>query len=118
MSKHQTANKVRHGQTKGMINAFICPDLHCTITKNVDDGFTPQAVGCPTCGQEAESRGYNVNQQLNPVIEWFRPSEAEMQASMLSKTPKDAEAYKNYIVLQKGLISRPIAQDKKFTEKS
>lgn len=118
MSKHQLQRLIAAGKTKGMINAYICPDLHIMVTKNMDDGFIPSAVGCMTCGQESQSLHFNVNQNMGHTIEWFLQTEGEMQAEMLKMDAKKAEQYKSYVV-GRGLTSRlrPTDEDiKPFTK--
>lgn len=124
MSEHNKLNlakakqmAIAQGKTKGMVNAYVCPDLHVMITKNNDDGFIPEKVGCMQCGQESKSLHYDVNQNLGHAIEWFRPTEGEMAASMLTKD-EAAAGYKDYI-LRGGLISmlRPKDEEiKPFTK--
>ncbi len=105
MSKHQIQRLIATGKTKGMINGYICPDLHIMVTKNVDDGNIPNAVGCMTCGQESTSLHYNVNQNMGHTIEWYLQTEGEMQSTMLSMDAKKANGYKEYVV-NRGLTSR------------
>lgn len=61
------------------INAYICPKLHATITVNSDGGTTPMFITCPSCGENATSRMYNVDQTLEPSQEWFKPTEKEVK---------------------------------------
>lgn len=106
MSKHQKARQIAAGLTKGMVNAYICPDLHSVVTKNLHDGALPIEISCPQCQQPAMSMMYQVNQNLPHRIEWFRPTEAEMQAASLSMSDKQAAGHRDYVINQKGLISR------------
>jgi hypothetical protein len=110
MSKNQTANKIAQGRTKGMVNAFICPDLHSITTKNADDGIIPNQISCPQCGQTAMSMMYQVNQNLGAVVEWYRPTLSEMDASSISMTDEQFEGRKKYIS-NGGLLSRKIGSN-------
>lgn len=108
MSKHQTARAIMRGQTKGMINAYICPNIHVTITKNLDNGFIPERLACPDCDQISVTMMYLVNQEkFTPVIEWFKPTEGEIQAAELSMSKEHAKSHRDY-VNKGGLISRPV----------
>lgn len=41
MNKNELINKIKSGQTKGLVNAYICENLHIVVTKNIDDGYIP-----------------------------------------------------------------------------
>ena len=59
---------------KGQINTYTCVacgDVRVTIDR--DDGVTPYALGCPSCGGTSFSGMYQVDQSLTPEWEWFRP---------------------------------------------
>jgi len=105
MSQNQTIRKIMTGQTKGMLNAYICPDLHTVITKNVDDGFIPERIACPVCKQISTSLSYNVNQNFTPTIEFFMPTLAQQQSAELSMTKEQVISHQAYLK-KRGLISR------------
>lgn len=105
MSKHQRARAIAQGLTKGFINAYVCENLHSMVTINTDAGFIPSAVACPQCGAESHSMNYLVNQNLPPVVEWFKPSEGEMQATELTMNAEQAKIFRTHI-LKGGLMSR------------
>lgn len=69
------------GQNK--VNAYICEELHITVTKNVDAGVTPMFIGCPECKKihskhaMATSRMYRVNQSIPHTHEWYKPASNE-----------------------------------------
>jgi len=63
----------------GKINVYTCQTCRRDIvTIDIDDGVTPFMVTCPECGNEAFSHCYEVNQQLRPQWEWFRPTEDQL----------------------------------------
>lgn len=105
MSQNQKLRKIATGQTKGMINAYICEDLHIIITKNMDNGYAPAQVGCPTCDKVCNSLGFNVNQNLSHAVEFFKPTEAQIQAASLTMTKKEHATHMDYLN-RGGLISR------------
>lgn len=107
MSKHQTARAIMRCQTKGMINAYICPNIHATITKNVDNGFIPDQIVCPKCDEPALSMVYHVNQNFTPIVEFFMPSESQIQAAELSLSKEQAASHRHYLN-NGGLISREV----------
>ena len=94
MSQHQKDRKIKSGETKGMINAYVCTNLHSMVTKNVDSGIIPQIVACPQCGTHSYSMNYKVNQGLEPQIEWFKPTAGEMQAAELVMTPVQVKDFR------------------------
>lgn len=69
------------GQNK--VNAYICDNLHITVTKNIDEGVTPMFIGCPECKalcdeyEAATSRMYRVNQSIPHTHEWYKPTNIE-----------------------------------------
>lgn len=97
MQSNTLLKKIAKGDTKGMINAYVCPDLHTMITVNIDNGHIPDRVACKICDQPAVSMMYQVNQNLNPVVEWFRPTQGEMDAAMLTMDNQTAKEHKEYI---------------------
>jgi len=60
------------------INAYVCPQLHATITVVNDVGATPMFIPCPICSDRASSRMFDVNQNIKPTHEWYSPNEEEM----------------------------------------
>ena len=72
----------------GKINAYVCGNLHVTVTEDRDVGTTPMFIQCPKCGmpttaeQELLSMGrslmYKVNQKEEATHEWYKPTEDEM----------------------------------------
>ena len=65
------------------VNAYVCDNLHITVTKDVDRGVTPMFIGCPECKTlykkhlMASSRMYRVNQSAPHTHEWYRPASNE-----------------------------------------
>jgi hypothetical protein len=115
MAKTNLMHAIQNGQTKGMVNAYICSNLHCLVTKNMDHGHIPERIACPKCDEMCVTMMYMVNQTFEPQVEWFKPSQNEMQASMLSMTPEDAKNHHDYI-MNGGLVSRQ-AKHPSFTKK-
>lgn len=115
MSKHQFLNRMAQGKMKGMINAYVCPELHTTITKNVDDGFIPSEIGCLQCQQPARTMQFQVNQSFKPIAEWYMPSKAEQQAYCLGLKKDEADRYLAHI-RKGGLMSRSVTNTPKFDE--
>lgn len=68
---------------KRKINAYICDNLHATITEDLIEGTTPMFIFCKQCVSDgvemmmASSRMYRVNQTLKATHEWFRPNSKE-----------------------------------------
>ena len=90
---------------KGLVNAYICPDLHSVVTKNIDDGFIPTEISCPQCAKPSISMMYQVNQKLPHRVEWYKPTDAEIKSQMLSMNNKQAATFKDYIA-KGGLSNR------------
>jgi len=105
MNKNELINKIKSGQTKGLVNAYICENLHNILTKNIDNGFIPTQIKCPQCESVASSMMYQVNQNLGHSVEWFRPTEAEMQSHSLSLTADQIKSHRDYVT-KGGLVSR------------
>jgi hypothetical protein len=70
------------------INAYVCGNLHITITEDRDQGTTPMFIDCPQCKPTsgtfptetmAGSMMYRVNQSLIATHEWYRPNKKELQ---------------------------------------
>lgn len=65
-------------EKKGSKNAYICDNLHATVTEHKDDGVTPMFIECPVCNAQATSRMGRVNQKLESTHEWYKPSEQDV----------------------------------------
>lgn len=111
MNKKELIEKIKKGQTKGMINAYICENLHNILTKNIDNGFIPTQIKCPQCESVASSMMYQVNQNFGHTVEWFKPTEAEMQSHSLSLTESQIQSHREY-VKKGGLVSRVVEAKK------
>jgi len=66
-------------EQQNKINAYICGQLHSTITQNKDEGVTPMFITCDQCNGRATSKMYMVDQALQPTHEWFKPTEDEIK---------------------------------------
>lgn len=65
---------------KNKINIYVCSNCNKrTITIDKDDGTTPFMASCPECKSIAFSSFYNVDQDLIPTHEWYRPEEKELE---------------------------------------
>jgi hypothetical protein len=78
-------------------NAYICNNLHVTVTEDVDEGVTPPYMPCPECGRRATSRMYCVNQDFDASHEWFKPNEAEIIKEAQFKATAYRMAYENVL---------------------
>jgi len=84
-------------KSKPKKDAYICPELHATITEKVDEGMVPAIIICPICMQKdgkramARSLGYQVNQNMNAAIEWYKPDQAQLLEITSSLDAKGAE---------------------------
>lgn len=83
------------------INAYVCYNLHSTITVQLDDGSIPAILKCQTEGCNMPSRSMlgMVNQKFPPTHEWFKPSDIVVE----TLSPPD----RNH-VMNGGLMLRPI----------
>lgn len=115
MSKNETLRNIKNGVTKGMVNAYVCTELHTIVTKNRDNGHIPDKIYCPKCDAQAISLYYQVNQSLTPVVEFFKPNEAEIQAAALSMSKENFKTHDHYLK-SGGLVSREI-EPEGFTKK-
>lgn len=68
-------------------NAYHCPKCgKYTVTIDIDEGITPMFFGCkatPNCTGTGHSMFYRVDGIENlpePIIEWYKPTEAEARA--------------------------------------
>lgn len=59
-------------------NAYVCTNLHTTVTVNKDNGVTPMFISCPVCNERAASMMYKINQALEPTHEWYKPTEEQI----------------------------------------
>lgn len=110
MSKNETLRNIKNGHTKGMISAYVCSDLHTIVTKNVDNGHIPDKIYCPKCDNVAIHLYYQVNQKFEPVMEWFKPTEAETQSAALTMTKQQYQTHIHYLQ-NGGLVSREIKKE-------
>lgn len=91
------------------IDAYVCPELHVIITEisekaPVNSKIMPR-IGCPQCGQPAQSQGFNVNQSFKASIEWYCPDENEIKAASLKMDKPEYNRFVEY-VNKGGLLSR------------
>lgn len=110
---------------KGLKNLYLCKCGHGFVSIDLDEGVTPFIITCPRCNGQATSLCYKIPQatlaDVSPVIEWYRPDEAEMHAAaekaralMLEKTGRAsvasalASAVREH-VRRGGLLHRPAA---------
>lgn len=66
------------------INTYTCVRKSCgnvIITKDVDAGVTPFIIGCPKCGERAQSSFYKAALGSTPTHEWYRPSLDELKGN-------------------------------------
>lgn len=63
----------------GQKNLYNCRDCGFTIvTINSDYGTTPLKTNCLNCDKIMQSKAYEVNQDITPSYEWYRPNESEI----------------------------------------
>lgn len=105
--------KKKQPSNKGLINAYVCTELHTTITKNIDEGPIPMMIACPLtdCGKPARSMMYQVNQNFHHTIEWYSPDKAEL-LRMSTQYEKPAYLQMVELVQKGGLISRLVEPTK------
>lgn len=96
-----------------LIDAYICPELHATVTRirEGSEGKAVRVISCPECKQPAQSQNYNINQNFEPVIEWYKPDENEMKSASLSMEKSEFERFSEY-VNKGGLLSKLIEKTK------
>lgn len=94
---------------KGRKNIYRCPDCGGeTITIDVDDGTTPMFLACRASGDIGQCRGravssmYEVDPDVEPKWEWYRPS-------LTNAWRKGPEVLDH--VERGGLLLRPISLD-------
>ena len=63
---------------QGKVNVYVCPKCKGqTVTIDADDGTTPFMIKCRSVGgcheEMATSSFYQVDQNLIPSFEWYRP---------------------------------------------
>lgn len=60
---------------KNRKNVYVCSQQHQTVTVDRDDGVTPASIRCTRegCSLLARSSWYQVEQNLRPTHEWYRP---------------------------------------------
>ena len=59
------------------LNVYSCSCGHDTITIDIDAGVTPFMYRCEKCGNRAISKGYQVQGNLTPTLEWYNPMDNE-----------------------------------------
>lgn len=94
------------------VDAYVCPDLHVTITKVVaEKGKVPPEISCQMCKQPARSLGFNVNQNFNPHFEWYKPDQADI---LRLTSGMDIPQQNRFIeMVNKGmLVARPCVESK------
>lgn len=89
-------------------NAYVCSNLHSTVTINTDQGTTPMIIACPQCNERAMSMMYNVNQQLEPSHEWYSPTDEDWKDLKADISSKEVIANMQHHVAKGGLLLRPI----------
>lgn len=69
--------------TKGTKNAYVCDDLHITVTVDKDEGTTPFAIQCthPGCEYMAMSRMGRVSQDKQATHEFYRETDEAAAAA-------------------------------------
>lgn len=87
------------------IDAYVCPNLHIIITEQICEGKTPQRVNCMQCDENAKSLQGEVNQNFRGVIEWYKPSEKDVENILAGMEKPEANRFRE-IINQGGLISR------------
>ncbi len=95
-------------EPKRYVDAYICPDLHTTITKVCKDavGHPPMRIKCTQCDQPAQSQGFNVNQSFSPVFEWYKPTPDQMKVLTLNMKKDEYNRFTE--LTSKGLlVARP-----------
>ncbi len=61
----------------GKINAYVCSNLHITITYDYDKGTTPFMISCRKCKAGATSKFYNVDPTKLIEAIWYIPCKEE-----------------------------------------
>jgi hypothetical protein len=92
-------------QPKPRIDAYICPDLHATITILLENqnGRPPANIKCTQCDQQARSQGFYVNQNFSPIFEWYKPTEEEVKE--LANKIKEKPEYNRFCdLINKGML--------------
>lgn len=96
-----------------IIDAYICPDLHVLITRRIGDkGRPPAIVKCTQCNQAAQSQGYNINQALKPMVEWYIPDANELKTLTLNMDTAEFNRFTE-LVAKGMMISRLIPKEEK-----
>ncbi len=60
------------------VNAYVCYNLHVTVTTLKDEGVTPMFIACPKCMKRATSMMFEVNQESKPTQQWYKPTRDEI----------------------------------------
>lgn len=61
----------------GLKNAYVCENLHTTVTVNIETGKTPYQIPCPECSLPARTMNFQVDQELSAGYEFYRMTESE-----------------------------------------
>lgn len=70
------------------VNVYTCLNGHRTKTINKDAGTTPMFMSCPECGVQSKSSWYkDIAPDIEPSIEWYRPSLSECLKMRGKKEP-------------------------------
>lgn len=106
-------------------NAYVCPQLHITVTEDRDEGTTPMFIDCPNCPvlpsekeevkRMAVSLMYRINQNLNATHEWYKPTKSEMDDFFADMYPGAFQALHKH-VKDGGLLIREKRGFKKLME--
>lgn len=106
-------------------NAYVCPQLHITVTEDRDEGTTPMFINCPDCGpaltpEEGEKRMagsimYRINQNLSATHEWYKPTKTEMDDLYADLNPRSFKSILEHVKLG-GLLLREKKGFKKLRE--
>lgn len=79
------SNSINTNPKKLKKNAFICANLHATITEDIDEGVTPMFIPCEGCAaigieNAARTQMYMVDQTFDATHEWYKPKHEELPA--------------------------------------
>lgn len=116
INEQQETERLRNlGQRqRNKINAYVCHDLHATVTEDIEEGVTPMFILCPKCNalgaqNKATSMMYQVNQMLFPTHEWYKPTADDWKELAAEIYPPAVQAMRDHVE-KGGLLLRPIAK--------
>lgn len=67
-----------HKNMDKRVNVYVCHKCGKeVVTIDRVDGTTPFVIKCSECGEMARSSFYNVNQDLTPTVEFYKPDKEE-----------------------------------------